>query len=292
MTSLKTPRWFEGVVYTAYGDESADETKQRVFAIAGLFGHKSDWERLEPQWIKLTDGKTFHATECDSDQGAYKKVAHEINKKLYADLTKLIANSNLLGIGVALSLSDYRELLAPLFDDNPYYMCFQSVVIGLAKRSALCIPRDRIEFTFDRNPEIAYNAAALYDRVIKLSPPGFSQLMSDKISFASRETIGIQAADLVAREAMKNLDNQIGPIKRHTRKSTRVLAASTRIKFRLYGRVWCEDLIKYSTKHRYSTEDYYKWIAKHGFNDILATRLKYEFWRKTALEERPPKTTD
>ncbi len=30
-------------MYTAYGDESADETKQRVFALSGLFGSESDW---------------------------------------------------------------------------------------------------------------------------------------------------------------------------------------------------------------------------------------------------------
>lgn len=278
MTPLTAPRWFEGVVYTAYGDESADETQQRVFALAGLFGSESDWKTFNKQWKARTGGIVFHAAECDSDQGDYKHIDHATNKKLYADLSRIIASSRLVGNAVSISLPDYRELLAPCLDENPYYICFQHVVINIARRSSVCLPRDRIEFIFDRNVEIQHNASALYDRTVngRWSTAEFRQLMEDKISFASRKNIGIQAADLVAREAMKLLDNRSGPRSRPTRLSTQALQKSKRIKFRIYDRAWCEQILRDSKDAQYPKTEYFAWLEEHGLTHSLVNKMKYE----------------
>ena len=34
------------VVYCAFGDESRDPSKQRVYAVAGAFGHQENWDAL------------------------------------------------------------------------------------------------------------------------------------------------------------------------------------------------------------------------------------------------------
>jgi hypothetical protein len=48
----------------------------------------------------------------------------------------------------------------------------------------------------------------------------WQQRFADEISFvSSRLNVRIQIADLFAREAMKDLDNEVGPKKRPTRKS-------------------------------------------------------------------------
>ena len=271
-------QWFEGVVHTAYGDESADETKQRVFALAGLFGNASDWRTFRKQWKARTGGTIFHAAECDSDQGDFKDIDHATNKKLYADLSHIIADSRLIGNAVSINLPDYKELLAPCLDDNPYYLCFQHVVINLARRSSVCLPRDRIKFVFDRNVEIEYNASALYDRTVnsRWSTAEFRKLMEDEISFATRQNIGIQAVDLVAREAMKLLDNRSGPRNRPTRLSTQVLLASNRIKFRIYDRGWCEGVLRDSRDAQYPKTEYFAWLKEHGLTHTLANKMRYE----------------
>jgi len=279
MTSKE--QWFEGVMYTAYGDDSADETKHRVFAVAGLFGSKTDWNQLRIKWRARTKGKIFHATECDADLGAYEYTGHKENKQLYADLTNIIAKSNLLGWAVSLSLLDFKELLVPHLDENPYYICFHSVVIALAKNGSFCIPRRRIKFIFDRNQEIAYNAGALYDHIVRQSTKewSFGDLMDDELGFATRKTVGIQAADLLAREAMKLLDNRIGPVSRNTRKSTQVLLATKRIKIRQYDRKWCEDMLRNSQNHQYLRTEYLTWLEDQRLNHTLANRLRYEMQR-------------
>ena len=99
------------------------------------------------------------------------------------------------------------------------------MIIYLARLSAICIPRDRIKFTFDRNHQVEYNAVALYDHLINCDKEKFEyiKLMHDEIGFATKKTIGIQAADLITREAMKVLDNRIGPVRRLSRTSAKVL---------------------------------------------------------------------
>ena len=129
--------FFRGVMYSVHGDESADEKKQRVFAIAGLLGHDSDRSTFKAKWFERTDGKIFHAAQCESDSGEFDTSSHEDNLKLYADLTNIIARSNLLGIGIAISLKDYRELIASALDEDPYYLVFVSVITRLARQAAI-----------------------------------------------------------------------------------------------------------------------------------------------------------
>ena len=100
--------------------------------------------------------------------------------------------------------------------------------------------------------------------------------MEDEIGFATNKTIGIQAGDLVAREAMKLLDNRVGPKSRPTRLSTEVLQNRNRITFRLYDRAWFKDLIKETWDHRFLRSDYENWLKTKRLTHRLATRLRYE----------------
>jgi hypothetical protein len=79
------------------------------------------------------------------------------------------------------------------------------------------------ECCFDNRVESDFNAALLYANAREIDP-SWKPYLSPKISFESSQgNPRIQVADLFAREAMKNLDNRIGPIKRDPRKSWVVL---------------------------------------------------------------------
>jgi hypothetical protein len=273
-------------VHTAYGDESADETKQRVFSVAGLFGSEADWRDLYGKWQARTGGKIFHASDCDTNHGDFKTGTDKENKKLYADLSKIIGSSKLIGAAAAISLPDYRELLAARIDENPYYVCFYSVIGALASDSAVCIPRDSIKFVFDRNSEIEFNAAQLYDHFIrndKDADTAYKRYMHDEIAFATRETIGIQAADLLAREAMKHMDNLYGPVRRPIRLAYQALRRNKGIRVRLYNRGWCEHLVRFVRDEGgfHDHEEYAQWLKQRGLDgDTLARRLRFQAERR------------
>ena len=66
-----------------------------------------------------------------------------------------------------------------------------------------------MEFTFDRNPESEFNAGLIYQYLSSQREWKEDVLSVDKISFASRKEVGIQAADLWAREVMKRLECEL-----------------------------------------------------------------------------------
>jgi hypothetical protein len=104
--------------------------------------------------------------------------------------------------------------------------------------------------------------------------------LDNELRFASRQSsVGIQAADLLAREAMKHLDNQCGPVQRPTRASIRTLANTNRFRFQYYVRVGLEALKREAEElgnlPGAKMSDYRAWLANHGRTDGISTRLNY-----------------
>ncbi len=71
-----------------------------------------------------------------------------------------------------------------------------------------------------------------------------SEILDSKVSFESKENPRIQMADLLAREAMKDLDREIGPVKFPERKSKLALDGSGGSRFLKIGRTYCVQLRK------------------------------------------------
>src|SRR2546425_12783756 len=53
------------VTLKVFGDESADETRSRVFAVAGVIGSEAEWQLAMRDWLRRTRGMSFHANECE-----------------------------------------------------------------------------------------------------------------------------------------------------------------------------------------------------------------------------------
>jgi len=204
---------------SVFGDESADETRQRVFAVAGLEGAEPEWKALEEKWIARTGEKEFHAADCESEYANDPDPQkHKNNLALYADLATLIARSSLRGFGVALDLAGHREFFPDVPQDISYMKCFTEVLKHFIQNSATS-PEHPLEFTFDHRQESEYHAGLLYSSMINWNEwSGRDIFLRTKISFDSRKNPPIQAADLLARETMKHLDNMVGPVRRGIKK--------------------------------------------------------------------------
>jgi hypothetical protein len=222
-----------------YGDESMDERKQRVCAVAGIVGAEDSWRDLESKWIARTGGIPFHAKECDSDQGDYADKQHAENKALYKDLAILMAEANLAGFGVAIDLIAQQRVWPDALDIS-YYKAFLHVLLKMKKVADYF--GENLQFTFDSRLESEHNAALLYDS-IREDEPGCLERFASKVSFQfSKDNPRIQVADLFARETMKALDNIIGPTKRGDRKSWLALHGSGKYLIEAYGNDWFDDL--------------------------------------------------
>lgn len=273
---------WSALVLPVFGDESHDERTERVFSVTGLIGRQSDWDALELKWSDRTGGQVFHATDCNTDQGDYKNTGHDDNQTLYKDLTQLIAKSGLFGYSHTMDLIAEREAFGnTLLPDARYYWLFSKVVASCARYGYLCVPQETVEFTFDARLESNYNATQWYAYMQSLNEWEHRAFIADKISFATRKTVGIQIADLVAREAMKHLDNIIGPVKRPMRLSMKALNDTQRFGFRFYTGQYFSGFVK-------SLEDlendpsfpvkraaYGAWLKQRGLTDNHANRIQY-----------------
>jgi hypothetical protein len=267
-------------VLSVFGDESHDELKQRVFAVGGLIGREKEWDALKASLEKRTKGKVFHAADCESDEGEFKGLDHKENLKLYADFTKIIARTKMMGFGVAIDLREYHAIFPELPEDQPYYLCFHDVVKYFANIGYLHVPQETVDFTFDRNLEREYNATYLYDYMVKQPGWRFSPYIADKVSFADRRNSAVWGADIVARETMKHLDNQIGPVRRWPRGSIAALARTRRFQFHFYVRKSLLALARMAqdpdTARR--SEDqlgFRDWLSQLKLPDTIANRIRY-----------------
>lgn len=256
------PQKVQLVIFSVFGDESADETNQRVFAVSGIVGNAAEWKAAEAAWVERTKGIEFHATECE----------YEGNFELYKDLAQILAKSYIAGCSVSLDLIAFREILPTALPDVGYYQCLSKVLTAHAtmarewnqrvESNPDCgDPLIELEFTFDHRIQSEGNAGTLYSAFVNMPEWKENLLLDSKISFESRKNPRIQMADMIAREAMKDLDRKIGPEQFPERKSKIALAGDGHFKFIELGREHIL-LIKQLAEEQKAAHGYLEWLQK------------------------------
>lgn len=262
------------MIYSVFGDESYDSKRERVFAVAGVFGTEAEWDALAEKWTQQTGGEEFHAAQWERGN----------RHAEYAALTKILAASNLVGWGAVISLVSFSATFDNAADNFlPYYICFIRVVDHFGEFTKLIIPRGTVKFTFDQNLDVQYNAAAIYDHAAHLVEWECSQFLEGDLTFSSRKNPRIQAADLWTYEVMKHMDNTIvGPKRRPMRKSLKALRDTNRFGFDMFDSAYFEGQKKHALEHpRAADLDYHGWRTKHKLIDNTTTRVRYEIYLTT-----------
>jgi len=266
------------VMYCAYGDESRDDTLKRVYAVAGVWGHQEEWDAIEGPWKERLGGRVLHAADCEFGHGDFSDLGPGEGKAIIRDLITILVNSRLCGGGTAINVAEYTHSFPRDFVDAPYLWGFGDVLHHFAELTSVAIPTGTLsEVVFDRNEPIEYNASALYEwmRVTKK----LGRHLADKLSFACRRTIGIQVADLFAREVMKNFDAQLDGSKRPTRISFQKLYATQRFRFLNVGKLDFERRKVELANGKYGADAsmaaYYRWLEENRLKDCLTNRIEH-----------------
>ena len=267
---------------TVFGDESHDSKNERVFVVAGIGGTQQEWDEVEPLWNERHKGIPFHATDCESGHGSYKGINRNVNLKLYEDSIKIIANSKLLGFAAVLDLAIQREFFPNVLEDFPYFFCFSSVIgyfSGVAKQY---IPQEKkVKFIFHRNAEIEPPIEPLYKFMSGSAAAKHIYENLDELAFSPMESnIGLQVADIIAREAMKHYDNIIlNRSEYKVRKSMSALLDVNRFTFTVYGRKYFEKYSQNFEELEQKSGIYYnefvKWLQDNKLQDNSFNRHRY-----------------
>jgi len=235
------------MVISIFGDESSDESHERVFSVSGLIGNDAEWAEADALWLGATRGDEFHAAEWE----------HAKRFDDYKAVTQALISSHVAGIVMSMDLAAYRSVIPDQLPDAGYYACFSKLIMGMSREWHLWNERSAqnlgsgdplvtaVRFTFDHRKESASNVGRVYAAIKGMAKPERSKLLGADISFDSRKNPRIQMADLVAREAMKDLDRRVGPKSYTKRKSMIALEESGHFKFIEFHRDYFERLAAY-----------------------------------------------
>lgn len=84
---------------------------------------------------------------------------------------------------------------------------------------------------------------------------------------------------LVAREAMKYLDNDMGPVKRPIRRSLQALMDAKRFRFEYYMKEYCQQMRestqKLSGRIGLNADTYRGWLRARKLADTFANRIQF-----------------
>ena len=277
-----------------YGDESLDGTQSRVCAVAGVIGSEEMWRELEPKWIERNCGTPFHAKDCESDHGDYapkngedpdKK--HQENKALYSDLASLVAESGLGGFASAQDLIAQRKAFPSPYDPPLYYQGFLDVLEAI--RNAAADRGEMAELTFGNRNESQFNAGELYS-YLQHCGLYWQERLASKLSFeSSRANPRIQVADLFAHEAMKDLDNEIGPTKRAPRRSWECLRSTGRFQVEKRGEQYFSDPRMQPGAIQkalgFNESDYDEWLSGNRLPRCYTSFLRFLFSCRSRMTE-------
>jgi len=257
-----------------YGDDSADEKRQRVSAVAVVVGTERMWNQIEPKWIARNNEVPFHARDCETDNGDYAAFPHERNKELYKDLTVMLAESGLIGRGEGIDLRAQREI----FPDAPDIACYKAFVELLEAVKNVSI---HFQLPAKFSSENEYNAGLLY-KGIRDNSPEMLEWFDPEISFAAaKSSARLKVADLLAYEAMKGIDHSVGPVFRG-RKSWEALAKTRRFEIEGFGREWFEDIKKnmpqLEKQSGFNQNDYTQWLKDRNRKHSISNLIHFTNW--------------
>ena len=271
---------------SVFGDESADETQKRVFAIACVLGTDEEWKGLVGKWVERTGEKGFHAATCESEYAEDPdRDKHKANLNLYRDLTQLIVGSGLYGWGVGVDLAAFLECFPESPKDIGYYKCFSETVKRIIHEGKKRGDTE-LKFTFDNRQQTEATTAVIYDWMVNQPEWWGDNIFLDyEIGFSSIKNPRIQVADLVARETMKYMDNHLQPLalRRPTRGSMHALATTNnRFQFdflaRGYFEDWASKMGELAGVVAFTKEDIRRWFELNKLSDTMGNRMRFLIW--------------
>ncbi|MGH9740303.1 MAG: hypothetical protein ACRD4X_17205 [Candidatus Acidiferrales bacterium] len=197
----------------AYLDDSADAQMQRYCASGGFFATPEQWDAFTLAWSHLTHGlrETFHTTDCeggrdkDGREFGYAQFSSWPKDKRIALITNLvdvIQGTQLAGFGSIVPIEAYKKAFPGCADTEPYKLAIPHVLMNMASIA------DNwgvdVNIWFEDGGPVGF-IAETFQNIKRMNWLPSKRLKS--LWFSGKEIHALQAADLLAREAFKHLDN-------------------------------------------------------------------------------------
>ena len=211
---LKGDENHKKVQVRAYFDESGSEELPGYFGVAGFVGSDYQWSVFDRLWeeaLEITGAPYLHMREFAHSVDAFTdwKEDKTRRKQLMAGVVAAVLQSELTPVGSAIRVSDFDALTEEqrIRVQSPYFYCLQEVLWGFALATLDEDSEVEVHVTGDRHRQHEEKARKLHRALRRTG--GLCANLSEKLNFADmQQTFGLQAADLLAYEMVKELKNQ------------------------------------------------------------------------------------
>ena len=187
-------------------DESSDDRRKRYFSVGGFVGNDEQWTSLELQWISRTRDlkRPFHFTDCECQHEEFTKWSKPECDRLIADLVSIARQCKIGGAGVFAPVPDLASVLGLAEDYDGQIFCLKCVFIHVANLAEQ--HKIDLRFWLEENPATDGRARRAYGDLKSVKQWKAARRMCS-FEIMSKKVIGLQAADLMARETFKFADN-------------------------------------------------------------------------------------
>jgi hypothetical protein len=205
-------------MFWAYFDDSSDEKKERFYAAGGLLNSDFVWQRFELAWnegMRDLEGKPFHASDCECGWGDFREWPREKRDSLMRFASSLIRDFDFTAYGCSVSAKDYADVFPGHDEHDPYLLCIADCIASMAEIADVSsrqvalyglAPSD-VQFWIEQNPDTSSRATQIFSELKAINEWVPSARLSG-IAHLGKQIVGLQAADLIAREVFKHFDNQ------------------------------------------------------------------------------------
>ena len=190
----------------------------RALIVAGWLADDRQWKRLRRRWCNAIafENRTlpdemkisrYHAAEMNANDGEYKGWENESKRKLrfVRKLLKFVSNGQMAAIACGVDLAVARGSVPGSKEEQGYVVCMKQIMAQIAIAMDEAKSTDQVAIIHDHGD---WDVAAL---------KGYNRMVDDftwsrRTRFVSitpltwRQDVGLQSADLIAYESMRNLD--------------------------------------------------------------------------------------
>jgi hypothetical protein len=206
---------------TVYCDESGTDAKNRVACVAGYIGQISEWRKFQQGWSPIPKKRPYrvkimHRADLETWHGEFTKERGWDSSRRNAFLNELhpiIKSRTRVAIGTAVIKKDWEEVM-------PYWLKrFMGGVYGWCAHECIVAVRiwcnrpirnyqHPINWVFEKGAMGQGQVAAMFTELDQ-HPVLSKEFRIGSWTFACKDVVPLQAADTLAYEIFKQVENQI-----------------------------------------------------------------------------------
>jgi Protein of unknown function (DUF3800) len=207
---------------TVYCDESGTDAKNRVAVVAGYIGQVSEWRQFEKEWKLILKKKPYrvtmmHRADLETWHGEFtKERGWDPNRRgvFLSELQPIIKSHTKIAVGTAIIKEDWENAMPEWlkrFFGGVYGWCAHACLVATR---VWCDRPNRqykhpINWVFESGTSEGVGEVMEMFRQLRNDPEMRKEFRIGRLSFSGKAVMPLQAADVLAYEVFKQVENQV-----------------------------------------------------------------------------------